>query len=131
MAGKESLKKELSFLFDKKEVLSVLLYSSFAEHNETTRSDIDICIVAPDCDDRKGLLGEVYRNLDVYSKKYDVRLFEELPLYIQIQVIRKHEVIHVRDIYELYEYFYQFRKLWDEQAARQHVTGEEMAGMLG
>ena len=131
MAGKESLKKDFSFLFDKKEVLSVLLYGSHAEHTETPRSDIDICIVAPDCDDRKGLLGEVYRNLDVYSKKYDVRLFEELPLYIQIQVIQKHEIIHARDIYDLYEYFYQFRKLWDDQAARQQVTKEEMAAMLG
>ena len=131
MAGKESLKKDFSFLLDKKEVLSVLLYGSHAEHNETPRSDIDVCIVAPDCDDMKGLIGEVYRNLDVYSKKYDVRLFEELPLYIQIQVIHKHEIIHARDIYDLYEYFYRFRKLWDDQAARQQVTREEMAGMLG
>lgn len=131
MAGKESLKKDFSFLFDKEDVLSVLLYGSQAEHNETPRSDIDVCIVAPDCDDRKGLLREVYRNLDVYSKKYDVRFFEELPLYIQIQIIRQHEVIHVRDMLDLYEYFYQFRRLWDDQAARQQVTKEEMAGMLG
>ncbi|MCX9015374.1 MAG: nucleotidyltransferase domain-containing protein [Candidatus Methanoperedens sp.] len=131
MAGKESLKKDFSFLFDKEEVLSVLLFGSQAEHNETPRSDIDICIVAPDCDDRKGLLGEMYRNLDVYSKKYDVRFFEELPLYIQIQIIRQHEVIYVRDMLDLYEYFYPFRRLWDDQAGRQQVTKEEMAGMLG
>jgi len=131
MAGKESLKKDFSFLFGKEEVLSVLLYGSQAEHNETPRSDVDICIVAPECGDRKGLLGEVYRKLDVYSKKYDVRLFEELPLYIQIQIIRQHEVIYVRDLLELYEYFYQFRRLWDDQAGRQQVTREEMAGMLG
>lgn len=131
MVGKESLKKDFSFLFGKEEVLSVLLFGSQAEHNETQRSDVDVCIVAPDCDDRKGLLGEVYRNLDVYSKKYDVRFFEELPLYIQIQIIRQHEVIYVRDMLDLYEYFYQFRRLWDDQAARQQVTKEEMAGMLG
>jgi predicted nucleotidyltransferase len=68
---------------------------------------------------------------DVYTKKYDVRIFEELPLHIQIQIIENHEIIHAKDIYEMYEYFYHFRKLWEDQASRQHVTKEELAMMMG
>ena len=63
--------------------MAVLLYGSVVKGEETPRSDIDICLVAPTCKDKAGLLREVHRNLDVFSKKYDVRIFEELPLYIQ------------------------------------------------
>ncbi len=131
MAEVESIKKDFSFLFERKDVLAILLYGSAAKGDETPRSDIDICIVAPDCQDRYNLLTEVFRKLDVFSKKYDIRIFEELPLYIQIQIIQKNEIIYAKDIYELYEYFYNFRKLWEVQADRQKLTGEELAEMLG
>lgn len=130
MVEKKSIEKDFSFLFEKKEVLAVLLYGSVVKGNETPRSDIDICVVAPECKDRAGLLREVYGNLDVYAKKYDIRIFEELPLYIKIHIILDHDVIHAKDIYDLYEYFYYFRKLWDDQAPRQHITKEELAMML-
>ncbi len=131
MAERESIEKEFSFLFVRKDLLAVLLYGSVVKGEETPRSDIDICIVAPTCKERTGLLREVHRNLDVFSKKYDVRIFEELPLYIQIQIIENHEIIYTKDVYEMFEYFYFFRKLWEDQASRQQVTREELAAMLG
>jgi predicted nucleotidyltransferase len=64
-----TLKNDLSFLFKRDDLLAILLYGSAAAGDETPRSDIDICIVAPACKDRPGLLKEVYRNLDVFRKK--------------------------------------------------------------
>ena len=130
MVENESIEKDFAFLFNKKEVLAVLLYGSVVKEEQTPRSDIDVCIVAPDSENKAELLKEVYRNVDVFSKKYDVRIFEELPLYIQIQIIQNHEVIYAKDIYEMHEYFYYFRKLWEDQASRQHVTKEELAAMM-
>ncbi|GFO97322.1 hypothetical protein ig2599ANME_1522 [groundwater metagenome] len=131
MVELESIKKDFSFLFNRKDVLAILLYGSAAKGDETPRSDIDVCIVAPQCKDRRGLSGEVYRNLDVFSKKYDVRIFEELPLHIQTRIIQSHVIIDTKNIFEMHEYFYYFRKLWMEQAARQRVTVEELTRMLG
>ncbi len=130
MVKRESIEADFSFLFGKKEVLAVLLYGSVVKGEETPRSDIDVCIVASVSGNKVELLKEVYRNLDVFSKKYDVRIFEELPLYIQIQIIQNHEVVYTRDIYELHEYFYFFRKLWEDQASRQLMTKEELAAMM-
>lgn len=130
MAEQESIKKDFSFLFNKKEVLAVLLYGSVVKEEQTLRSDIDVCIVAPASENKAELLKEVYRNVDVFSKKYDVRIFEELPLYIQIQIIQNHEVVYTKDIYEMHEYFYYIRKLWEDQASRQHMTKEELGAML-
>ncbi|MCX9012892.1 MAG: nucleotidyltransferase domain-containing protein [Candidatus Methanoperedens sp.] len=130
MAEIPTIKEDFSFLSDREDVFAVLLYGSVAKGEETPRSDIDICIVAPRCPDRRGLFRDISRRLDTTLKRYDIRIFEELPLYIQIQIVQKNEIINTKDIYELYEYFYNVLKLWEIQAARQTLTGEELAQML-
>ena len=126
----ESIKKDFSFLFSKDDILAILLYGSAAVGDETPRSDIDICIVLPSRKYMKDILNEIYRKLDVFTKKYDVRIFEELPLYIQINIIESNKIIYSKDIFELYEYFYFIRKLWEDQMIRQQVTAAEMADIL-
>jgi len=126
----EPIRKDFYFLSLRKDILAILLYGSVAKGEDTPQSDIDICIVSPSCKDKKSLLNEIYRKLDVFSKKYDVRFFEELPLYIQINVIKSNKIIYSKDVYELYEYFYYFRKLWEDQAMRQTVTAADMAEIL-
>jgi hypothetical protein len=120
------VKEDFSFL--EKKVLGILLYGSTQRNEYNEKSDIDICIVAPKQEPRK-ILKEVFRKVDVYGKKYDVRIFEELPLYIKIEIIRNHTVVF-GDIYDLYEYFYSIRKLWDDQKHRQEVTKEEILKSL-
>jgi hypothetical protein len=113
------------FEFLKDRVLAVLIFGSKAIEGEEGR-DTDICIVAPEGFDIK----EVFRQVDVAGKKYDVWLFEELPLYMKMEVIERHEVVFCRNILELYEYFYQFRKLWKDQKRRNEVTREDLRRML-
>ena len=114
--------REFEFLKDR--VLAVLIFGS-AVSDENAR-DTDICIVAPGGFDIK----EVFRRVDVAGRKYDVWLFEELPLYMKMEVIERHEVVFCRDILELHEYFYHFRKLWKDQKRRNEVTGEDLRRML-
>lgn len=111
--------KNLEFLkakIKKGEIQSVLLYGSYVSGEETARSDIDVCVVAPKYKTIKhkaALLRYIWQNL---KKPYDVRLFEELPLYIKMGIINNHKVIYARDISELSHYFYFYRKLWQDQA---------------
>jgi len=46
-----------------------------------------------------------------------VKVFEELPLYVQIEVIGNHVAIYGDEL-DLSEYFYQFRKLWKDMEHR-------------
>jgi hypothetical protein len=127
MVEKESaarIAKDFEFLKDR--VLAVLIFGSAVDGEGRGGRDTDICIVAPEGFDIK----EVFRKVDVSGKKYDVWLFEELPLYMKMEVIEKHEVVFCRDILELYEYFYQFRKLWKDQKRRNEVTREDLRRML-
>jgi len=121
------LKEE--FLFLKEEVLGVLLFGSVADDNSILKSDTDICIVAPNQKPNE-ILSMAYQKIDVYGKKYDVHVFEELPLYMKAEVLRNHKVIVAKDLPGLYEYFYFYRKLWEEQKHRQEITKEELLRML-
>ncbi len=93
----------------------ILLFGSFAGEEQTRRSDIDVCIVMPS----GGILDEVYGKL---GGKYDIKVFENLPLYIKMEVIRHHKVI-CGDELDLSEYFYFFRKLWQDMEHR--IAGNE------
>ena len=126
MAGEvvtERLGKELQFLAEpswEKRVLGVLLYGSWARGDAGPDSDIDLCLVAPEAEDRAGLWREFVSHLR--SEKYDLRIFEILPLYIKMAVIEEGSVLWSRDVLELYEYFYPFRREWDDQKHR-HTLG--------
>jgi len=53
-----------------------------------------------------------------------------MPLYLKIEVIEHGRVVYARDIYELYEYFYMFRKLWDDQKERQTLSKDEILDLF-
>ena len=114
------IRKDFNFLkskIDDGEIDSVLLYGSYARNEQTIRSDIDICIVAPKLKTPKefsGLLGEVWQNIN--ANKYDIRIFEELPLYIKMDIIENHQIVFSRSIPELDYHFYHFRKIWQDQS---------------
>jgi hypothetical protein len=52
-----------------------------------------------------------------FGGKYDIKVFENLPLYIQIEIIRDHKTLHGDEI-QLSEYFYRFRRLRVDMALR-------------
>lgn len=111
----EELKEELGKIKDK--VLGILVYGSYASREATERSDIDICVVAGYKDKEK--INELYREIlriMAKSKKYDIRIFELMPLWLKIEVIENGKIIYAKSIPELTYYFYFYRKLWDSQA---------------
>ena len=88
--------------------------------------DIDVCIVATEGFDIK----EVFENVNISGRKYDVWLFEEFPLYMKMEVIENHQIVFCRDELELYEYFYLYRKLWKDQKRRNELSREDLLDML-
>lgn len=104
----EHLKKD--FLNFKGRCLGILLFGSYVEGEQTKRSDIDVCIVNPS----KGVLNDISGKL---GGKYDITVFDNLPLYIKLEIIRHHVVVYGNEA-NLSEYFYFFRKLWQDMEHR-------------
>jgi len=130
MAGDKiikTLEEEFSFL-KQEDVLGILVFGSFAS-NQKKIGDIDICIVAPKmkC---KDVLKKVFGNIDVRGKNLDVYCFEELSLSLKWEVIHNHKIVWAKDEGELGEYFYFFRKLYDDQKHRMKLTKEETLNIL-
>jgi len=120
---------DFSDLIENKKILGILLFGSYAIDEETNRSDIDICVVAPN-EKMFDILSYAWQRINVALKKYDVRMFSELPLYIKIHVIKNGILIYSPNKFDLYEYFYFYRKLWADQKHRQEISKEELLSFL-
>ncbi|MEA3325618.1 MAG: nucleotidyltransferase domain-containing protein [Euryarchaeota archaeon] len=128
---KEEVKRRVKKDFEplQEDVLGILLYGSLAAGEDCERSDIDISIVAPAIDDKSGFSRRILSN--VRDARYDVRVFELMPLYLKAEVVEKGEVIYTKNIFKLYEYFYYFRKIWDDQKRRQKLSKNEVLQLFG
>ena len=94
----------------------VVVYGSYASGNFTSRSDIDVAIITQESNKEKNkkiwltAVGQV-------PQCYDLKIFELLPLEIKAEIMKNHLVIF-GDKTEISEYFYHFRKLWDDMKHR-------------
>nr|MDO8085836.1 nucleotidyltransferase domain-containing protein [Candidatus Sigynarchaeum springense]MDO8117132.1 nucleotidyltransferase domain-containing protein [Candidatus Sigynarchaeota archaeon] len=113
-ALRERLRRIFSFTLDNPAILGVLLYGSYATGGNTCRSDVDICIVTSDISDYDAW-SYVIQNLGGEAEdKFDVRVFNELPIQIQGQILDKGIVIVSPDVPALYERLFPARKQWDD-----------------
>jgi len=110
----------------KKHALAILLYGSCAKGEATNRGDIDICIVAPSAN-REDLYRDV---LKLSRDRYDIRVFEDMPLFLKAEVIKNHKILYAKDVLDLYEYLYRFRKIWEDQKHRQRLEKEDIESFL-
>ena len=125
----EQIRKDLKILIDQFSIEGILIFGSYAKENQTNKSDIDICIVAPN-EDNYQIYTFLSANLNIVAKKYDIKFFRDLPLYLKIQIIEEGIVIFSRDELDLYEYFYPYRKLWADQKHRQELSKEELLSLI-
>ncbi|MHA1730685.1 MAG: nucleotidyltransferase domain-containing protein [Promethearchaeota archaeon] len=114
----ERVRADFEFVHENPAILGVLLYGSQATGHATDRSDIDICVVAPGQNPYE-IWRYVIHRLPNVEKGYDVRIFEELPMYIQGPIVEEGKVVNSRDEGALYEYFFfTCRKEWEDYKFR-------------
>ena len=100
-----------------KEVLAAILFGSFPQKGF---SDIDVCIVLYPGKYKNLYLSEKRLELMVALEDFDIQIFQQLPMYIRIRVL-KGKVIFCRDEKVLYEVaiqtireFEDYEKIYDE-----------------
>jgi predicted nucleotidyltransferase len=96
----------------KKDIFAILLFGSYSITEQTRYSDIDICLVAGGFD-TKNLFSKILES--GLTNKYDIKIFERLPLKIKGMILEHHIVVWTRDREDLSYYFYKFRKIWEDQ----------------
>ncbi len=111
-------------------VAGVFLWGSHAEGTATVRSDVDVCIVGGLDATPGDVLRAAWRLPAAADPRFDIRVFEELPLHLKADVIERGVLILSRDAPALYEYLRPARREWEDQAHRNRMRPEEVALMM-
>jgi hypothetical protein len=90
----------------------VVLFGSFVTGEYRRGSDIDVAVITRKRDERENF--EILKKLFSRVKpEYDLRIFELLPIKIKASIIGNYIVIF-GDESEISEYFYYWRKFWND-----------------
>ena len=90
----------------------VVLFGSRVSGGARPNSDYDIAVISR-MKDIKSNITLQKELIGRFLLIYDIRVFELYPINIQISIINDYEVIF-GDILEISEYFYYFRKIWND-----------------
>ena len=95
----------------------VVIYGSFvSKYHIPHRSDIDIAIITHHQNKNKNIA--IWKNtFGEFREKYDIKIFELLPLYLKMEIIQNYQVLF-GDALEISEYFYHYRSIWKDMSAR-------------
>jgi hypothetical protein len=120
MDKKEEIIKDFEFL--KNDIEAIILFGSYARNEQTSKSDIDVCVV---CGNKKEKIEEVWDKIleSGITEKYDVKIFELLPLKMKISIIKEGKVLYAKDEIELSFYFRFFRKIWEDEVIAKRKLG--------
>ncbi len=87
-----------------KKVKFVILYGSFVEGKQTPLSDIDIAMYYD------GSIGERFKFrmqiLGSVNDKFDIQTFQDLPLYIQKEIISSGKILYQKSHSEIFDIFF-------------------------
>lgn len=100
------------------DVLGVMLWGSHAKGSAQTSSDVDVCLVCGPGGSIERAYESAWRKARLVDARFDVKVFEELPLYLQGEVIDRGILVASRDEAALWEYLRDFRKVWEDQSVR-------------
>ena len=83
------------------DVLAVMLFGSVARGESSAQSDVDICLVLYP---KRWQLEELARKRWEYLRfDLDIKIFQQLPLYVRRRVLKEGVVLLVKDEDQLYE----------------------------
>lgn len=96
-------------------VLAVILFGSRARGEELPGSDIDLCLVlAPTRDTRTDQMTARMAYLPDGSGRLDLRIFQQLPLYIRRRVLKEGTVLLCKDLDALYAIAYRTAQAFED-----------------
>ena len=98
------IERLLKTVYKDGDLLAVILFGSVARHEQTPLSDVDICLVMmPDY--RTSEPTAISNKRIDYLKDFslDIRIFQQLPIYVRTRVLKEGKILFVRDEKLLYE----------------------------
>ncbi len=111
------------FAFLRGKVLGILLFGSHVYGGESVRSDVDVCIVAPETNSKELFDMILATRL---PERYDIKIFEALPLKMKGTILDDHVIVWSSDLGELTYYLHRWVRIWGDQKMALRRVGVEV-----
>ncbi|MBD3404589.1 MAG: DNA polymerase subunit beta [Candidatus Lokiarchaeota archaeon] len=111
----EEIKKDLQIL----EEHEVVLFGSYVDGTYNSQSDIDVAVITR-LRNRKQMFEMKLEYSGKVKKKYDIQIFEMLPIVIKGSILEDHRVLFGNPL-EIGMYFYYVRKEWEDFQHRMEI----------
>jgi len=95
-----------------KEVIAIAIFGSYAR-NESYH-DIDLCIFLKNKKYNKAQLSKKKLKYASESEKYDIQIFQQLPIYIRKRILKDAKILYCKDEDMLYDLYFQTIKEFDD-----------------
>ncbi len=99
------IKNKLNILKKDKQIIAVLLFGSYITNRPYAR-DIDVCLVLNKNYTNKEMTEKRIKCYSNLPDKFDIQIFQQLPLYIQKRILEEGKIIFCNDEDKLYEIAY-------------------------
>jgi len=108
----EEIREDLKAISD----FEAVIFGSYVTGEFRDGSDIDVAVITRMKDRRKNM--EIQKRLFSLARSpYDLRVFELLPIKVKASVMNDYIVLFGDEL-EISEYFYQWRKMWEDVKSR-------------
>lgn len=103
------LKKVIREIKKDKEVIAIMLFGSYARDRKYAR-DVDLCVVLDKNYNAKELFAKRLKYLSRAQDKFDIQIFQQLPLYVRISVLKEGKFLYLKDKRKIYNISYETLK---------------------
>ena len=95
-----------------KEIIAIAIFGSYAR-NEPYK-DIDLCLFLKNKKYNKTQLSKKKLEYASENEKYDIQIFQQLPIYIRKRILKEAKILYCKDEDMLYDIYFQKLKEFDD-----------------
>lgn len=109
------------------DALAVYLFGSHAHGRAHQASDVDVCLIAGGPEAVEALSRQALART---TSRMDVKVFEEMPLWLKGEILDEGRLLWARDAAALHDYLWRFRRIWEDERRRAVPSEEDVDRIL-
>lgn len=102
----QQIKKVVNIIKKDSDVIAIILFGSYLKNKKYAR-DVDMCVILKGKKDAKKFFKKRIEYLSHIPNKFDIQIFQLLPLNVRISVLREGKILYSSNRSEIYSIAYE------------------------
>ncbi|MGQ4833865.1 MAG: nucleotidyltransferase domain-containing protein [Candidatus Asgardarchaeia archaeon] len=118
---KRQLLSKLDIIKEDKDILAIVIFGSFTK--DLPYADIDVCLILNKKMTKLEMSKKRLKYQTIIGDPFDIQVFQQLPLYIRMRILKEGVLYYCRDLDKLYDIAYRTIKdfVYFEKYYRYHL----------